>query len=143
MASGTVTVRLPDEVLEVLQKRAEAENRKVSDVVRDFITIGLEPKINAPNETGDKQVIDYLEGFGDVLMSILFQTVGARYFAEMATNYSTDMESLMRQGQPMDKEAKAALMSRFEGQAMEVAKEVWAGIIKMEQLPNIKPGSKT
>jgi hypothetical protein len=138
MASGTVTVRLSDEVLEVLQKRAEAESRKVSDVVRDFITIGLEPKINAPNETGDKQVIDYLEGFGDILMSILFQTVGARYFAEMATNYSTDMESLMRQGKPMDKEAKAALMTRFEGQAMHVARDVWEGIIKISR--EEKPG---
>ncbi len=138
MASATVTVRLPDDVIEILQKRAEAENRKVSDVVRDFITIGLEPKTNAPNVTSDKQVIDYLEGFGDVLMSILFQAVGARYFAEMATNYSTDMESLMRQGKPMDKEAKAALMSRFEGQSMQVAKGVWEGILKIQQAD--KPG---
>jgi hypothetical protein len=131
MASGTVTVRLPNEVLEALQKRAEAEKKKVSDVVRDFIFVGLES--NTTEQADNKQVLDYLEGFGDILMSILFQAVGARYFAEMATNYSTDMESLMRQGKPMDKEAKAALMSRFEGQAMKVAKEVWEGIIKLEQ----------
>lgn len=129
--------------MEVLQKRAQTQNKTVSDVMRELITAGLAATAAEPNEAANKQVIGYLEGFGDILMSILFQTVGARYFAEMATNYSTDMESLIRQGKPMDKEAKAALMSRFEKQAMEVAKEVWAGIIKMEKLPAIKPGPKT
>jgi hypothetical protein len=138
MASGTVTVRLPDEVLEVLQKRAEIEKKTVSDVVRELISGGLKPSAAEPNEAANKQVIGYLEDFGDILMSILFQTVCARYFAEMATNYSTDMESLMRQGKPMDREAKAALMSRFEGQAMEVGKQVWEGIIKIEK--SDKPG---
>ncbi len=41
MASGTVAVRLPDEVLAELQERAEKEKKKVSDLVRELIVSGL------------------------------------------------------------------------------------------------------
>src|SRR5271166_275262 len=44
MASGTVAVRLPEEVLAELQERAEKENKKVSDLVRDLIVSGLAKK---------------------------------------------------------------------------------------------------
>ena len=41
MASGTVAVRLPEEVLEKLQQRATSENKRVSDLVRELIVSGL------------------------------------------------------------------------------------------------------
>jgi len=57
MASNTVAVRLPEEVLEELQKRANLQNKKVSDVVRDLIISGLQA---APGS----QVIGIQAGFG-------------------------------------------------------------------------------
>lgn len=138
MASGTVAVRLPDEVLEELQKRATTENKKVSDVVRELIIIGLQRRDDSSADT-NARVIEYLEGFGGVLMAILFETVSARYFAEMATNYGTDMESLLREGKPMDKEAKTALMEQFNAAAMQIAQETWARVLRMEN----QPGSET
>jgi plasmid stability protein len=131
MASNTVAVRLPDEVLEELQKRAAAQNKKVSDVVRDLIVSGLQSR-PTENESNPK-VIEYLEGFGGVLMGILFETAGSRYFAEMATSYGLDMESLLREELPMDKEAKAALMSRFEEAAMKAGQNAWARVLRLEQ----------
>lgn len=131
MASNTVAVRLPDEVLEELQKRAAEQNKKLSDVVRDLIVSGLQSH-PTENETNPK-VIEYLEGFGGVLMAILFETARSRYFAEMATSYGVDMESLLRQNVPMDKEAKAALVSRFEEAAMKAAQDTWARVLRMEQ----------
>lgn len=50
MASNTVAVRLPDEVLEELQKRAAEQNKKLSDVVRDLIVSGLQSR-PTENET--------------------------------------------------------------------------------------------
>ena len=44
MASGTVAVRLPEEVLEELQQRATSEDKKVSDLVRELIVSGLAKK---------------------------------------------------------------------------------------------------
>lgn len=132
MASATVAVRLPDEVLEELQKKAAARNKKVSDYVRELIVSDLRGKGPTTNEDSNAKVIEYLEGFGGVLMGILFETVGGRYFSEMATNYATDMESLLREGKPMDKEAKAALMVQFEAAGMQTAQETWARVLRME-----------
>jgi hypothetical protein len=110
MASGTVTVRLPEEVIGQLQKRADAENKKMSDLVRELIIGGLAPQVVESPTQDMTQVLNYLEGFGGVLMSILFETVGARYFAEMSTNYAMDMESLLREKQPMEKEGDCKII---------------------------------
>jgi hypothetical protein len=130
MASNTVAVRLPDEVLEELQKRAAAQQKKVSDVVRDLIISGLQNW--PPDSETNGRVIEYLEGFGGVLMAILFETARSRYFAEMATSYGVDMESLLRQNIPMDKEAKAALMSQFEAAAMQIAQDTWTRVLSIK-----------
>lgn len=134
MASGTVAVRLPDEVLEELQKRATAENKKISDLVRELITSGLREQ---PKNDGDgAEVIEYLEGFGGVLMAILFETAGSRYFSEMATKYAIDMESLLRESKPLDKQAKVALMKQFEAAALKAGQETWNKVL------GVKPDQK-
>lgn len=131
MANNTVAVRLPNEVLEELQRRAAVQKKKVSDVVRDLIVSGLQSQ-PADSET-NARVIEYLEGFGGVLMSILFETAGSRYFAQMATSYGMDMENLLREDVPMDKEAKAALMARFQEAAMKAGQDTWARVLGVEQ----------
>jgi hypothetical protein len=130
MASNTVAVRLPDEVLEQLQKRATAENKKVSDLVRELIVSGLreQPKNDDDGDDGAK-VIEYLEGFGGVLMAILFEAAGGRYFAEMATKYAADMESLLRENKPLEKETKAALMKQFEAAAGKAGQKSWNKVL--------------
>lgn len=133
MVSGTVAVRLPDKVLEELERRATAENKKVSELVRELIISGLSRRQADSNAESNAQVIEYLQGFGGVLMGILFQTAEGHYFAKLATSYATDMESLMRQGIPMDKEAKTALMRQFEAAAKQTAQTTWARVLRMEQ----------
>lgn len=131
MASNTVAVRLPEEVLEELQKRANLQNKKVSDVVRDLIISGLQA---APgSQENNQKVIDYLEGFGGILMGLVFETTASRYFAEIATSYGVDMESLMREGKPLSREAKEALMSQFEQGAMKSGQNTWAQLLRLEQ----------
>lgn len=41
MASNTVAVRLPEQVLEELQRLADLQNKKVSDIVRMLIGTGI------------------------------------------------------------------------------------------------------
>ena len=131
MASGTVAVRLPDEVLEQLKKRATAENKKVSDLVRELIISGLREQPRT-EDAGSAKVIEYLEGFGGVLMGILFEAAGSRYFAEMATKYATDVESLLRDGKPLDKETKAALVKQFEAGAHKAGQESWNKVLGLD-----------
>ena len=60
MASNTVAVRLPEEVLEELQKRANLQNKKVSDIVRDLIISGLQA-VRGSQENNQKVI----EGVGE------------------------------------------------------------------------------
>ena len=131
MASNAVAVRLPEEVLEELQKRASLQNKKVSDIVRDLIISGLQAGSNS--QENNQKVIDYLEGFGGILMGLVFETAASRYFAEIATSYGVDMESLIRQGKPLTKEAKETLMSQFEQAAMMSGQHSWAQVLRLGQ----------
>lgn len=107
--------------------RATLQNKKVSDVVRDLIISGL------TSSDIDTKVIEYLEGFGGILMALVFESAASRYFAEMALSYGIDMESLLRQSKPLDKEAKAKLLSQFEEAAMKNGQQTWTRILRMDQ----------
>ena len=84
-------------------------------------------------ESSFARLVRLLEGFGGVLMAILFETAGSRYFAEMATSYGVDMESLLREDAPMDKDAKAALIKQFETAARKAGEEVWLRVLGLQQ----------
>lgn len=131
MANNTVAVRLPDEVLEELQKRAALQNKKVSDVVRELIISGLTSP--AGGSENNARVIEYLEGFGAVLFGIFTQTVSGRWFSEMATNYAVDMESFIREQKPMDSDAKAALIAKFQEAAGAAAQESWMQLLRLDR----------
>lgn len=126
MASGSVSVRLPEEVLARLAERANAENKKVSDVVREMIEAGLRPGGNAYNSVVlgriDKleEAIRMLLGVEDASvmtridsvnadfwqaneMLLAFLTKGvmlgaeARYFARLAAMYGMDVAHYVAQ----------------------------------------------
>ncbi len=131
MASGSVSVRLPEEVLERLDKLAHERKQKVSDVVRELIVSGLE-KPGKGDEEHKKRVTEYLEGIADLLTAMLHETVGARYFSEMGLSYAADVESLLREKQPLAKEAKDRLMEKFDQAAQESAHHAWQEIQAMK-----------
>lgn len=133
MASTTVAVRLPKEMVDQLQGVAAAQGKKVSDVVKDLIARGLKSGGKATSAEDNALVIEYLQGFGDVLVGLMHETTGARYFAEMATSYAADMESLLRDRQVMDQDSKAALMRQFKAAALEAAQEAWDEVLGLKR----------
>ncbi len=60
MASTSVSVRVPDELMKKLEARAIADNEKVSDVVRRFIESGLKA-VGGVDHSGVPARIDKLE----------------------------------------------------------------------------------
>ncbi len=128
MATSTITLRLPEETIEKLQRLAENQGKSPSILGREMIVAALEGK----EADTDALVIEYLQGFGGVLMALTHETVAARYFAQTATSYGTDMESLLRERKVMHSEAKAALMNQFEAAALKAAQETWKRVLGLE-----------
>jgi len=132
MATSTITIRMPEETIEKLQRLAESQGKSASVLGRDMIVAALEGKETDADANHNALVIEYLQGFGGVLMALTQETVAARYFAEMATSYATDMESLLRERKVMDPEAKAALMKQFEAAALKAAQETWSKVLGLK-----------
>ena len=115
MASGTVAVRLPDEVLEQLQTRATAENKKVSDLVRELIISGLQqrekPDGATPAMTGR---LDRLEALGDRATKAALK---AQFLANMSASYAVDVARLMSGGGKPSTDEKQEFMAQMDSWA--------------------------
>lgn len=111
MASGTVAVRLPDEVLEELQKKATAENKKVSDLVRELITVGLQQTGNDPAIISR---LDRLEALGDRATKA---AIKAQFLANMSASYAVDVARLMSGGGKPSTDEKQEFMAQMDGWA--------------------------
>lgn len=133
MATSTITIRLPEETIEKLQRLAKSEGKSLSVLGRDMIIAALDGPAAERSANQDALVIEYLQGFGGVLMALTHETVAARFFAEMATNYATDMESLLRERKVMDAEAKALLMKQFQDAALKAAQDTWNRVLGLER----------
>lgn len=112
MASGTVAVRLPDEVLEELQKRAVAEKKKVSDLVRELITGGLQREGNTTLAIADR--LERLEALGDRATKAALK---AQFLANMSASFAVDVARLMSGGTKPGTEEKQEFMSQMDGWA--------------------------
>jgi len=119
MGSGSVSVRLPEEVIRELDRVARLQDRKVSDVVRDYIVAGL----TGGGNSNVASLREYIESLGGLLMVLTNETVTARYFAHMTTNYALDMENLLRENKVMEPKTKSALLKKFEAAARKQAEE--------------------
>lgn len=71
MASGTVAVRLPEKMLERLQNRAAAENKKVSDLVRELIASGLAKNLDKDQGAAGTELLARLDQLDKRLDQVL------------------------------------------------------------------------
>ena len=133
MAFKTLSIRIPEEAHQKLEKLAEERQQKVSDVARELIVNGLKGATPADNAL----VIEYLEGFGNVLAGIHSEAARSRYYSELMTSYAVDIQNLMVEGKAAEKGAKQDLMGRFGAASMQQAREAWLSSlgVKPEQEP--------
>jgi hypothetical protein len=136
LATKSVSVRIPEELLKELERIATLKGQKVSDVVRDLIV----ERLTNGTAGGNQLVIEYLEGFGSVLAGIYNEAARSRFYAELMTSYAMDLQSLMTDGKVTDKEAKEALMDRFSNASMQMANESWLRALNYQKPPQGEPG---
>lgn len=121
MAFKTLSIRIPEEAHQKLEKLAQEKGQTVSDVARELIVNGLKGGSQGDNGL----VIEYLEGFGNVLAGIHSEAARSRYYAELMTSYAVDIQNLMVEGKAAEKDAKQELMGRFGAASMQEGRESW------------------
>ena len=129
MAFKTLSIRIPEEAHQKLEKLAEERQQKVSDVARELIVNGLKGATPADNAL----VIEYLEGFGNVLAGIHNEAARSRYYGELMASYAVDIQNLMVEGKAAEKGAKQELMGRFGAASMQEGRESWLRALGVKQ----------
>ncbi|MEW6505707.1 MAG: hypothetical protein AB1457_17245 [Chloroflexota bacterium] len=128
MASNTVAVRLPEEVLEELQRRASVQNKKISDVVRELIVSGL---VNDPASGALAAKIDRLE---KLATKAALAAGKAQFLASMSVGFCADMTKLMVSNEIPSSEEKTA----FLAQTNEWAEGFAQGYLMDEERDDVK-----
>jgi uncharacterized protein (UPF0335 family) len=118
MASGSVSVRLPEEVLEELQKLAQERNEKVSDVVRDLIISGL-----VLEKDGTRQVLNRIERLENLSTKTVMAASKAQFLASMSVGFCSDMTKLMISGRTPEAQEKTAFLNQTDEWAENFARE--------------------
>ena len=109
MASNTVAVRLPEEVLEELQRLADLQNKKVSDIVRMLIVEGLTKRSSEKNA----EVAERLDRLEQLTLIASKAAIKAQYLANMSASYSVDVSRLMSGSQTPTAEEKSQFMTQM------------------------------
>lgn len=118
MASGSVSVRLPEEVLEQLDKLAEERNLKVSDVVRELIVSGL-----ASEKTGASEVLRRIDQLEKMIKKAAIAAGKAQFLSSMSVGFCGDMTKLLVSNETPSPEEKTAFLNQTDAWAETFARE--------------------
>jgi len=142
MASTSVSVRLPDEIMEKLEAQAKAEGIKVSDVVRRMIEAGLKPGGNADNSTISVR-IDKLEETIRALLGVEDVSVLNRLDAVNADFWQANTELVSYLTKSIEAAAEARYFARLAAMfGLEIAHYV-AQKVEIGKLPEpLNKGTK-
>lgn len=127
MGSRAISVRLPDEVLEELEKLAAKQGSKVSDVVRELIIKGL-----SRQWSGESEVLQRLNTvsaeLGELMARAIKASGRAAAYAVLSARYTNETQHYVAtQGQTLDAETKTERQAQWDKYAKEVAEKFLKG----------------
>jgi Arc/MetJ-type ribon-helix-helix transcriptional regulator len=118
MASGSVSVRLSEEVLEALEELAQERGQKVSDVVRELIVSGL-----ALEKEGTRELLNRMERLENISTKAAMAAGKAQFLASMSVGFCSDITKLMVAGRTPEAEEKTAFLNQTDEWAENFAQE--------------------
>lgn len=121
MASGTVAVRLPNEVIDELQKIAAAQNKKVSDIVKDLIASGL-ARQGKSDQGADIDLEGKMQALEKLGLIATKAALKAQFLANMSASFAVDVARLMSAGTQRSTEEKEEFMAEMDSWAEGFAK---------------------
>ena len=118
MASGSVSVRLPEEVLETLDKLALERNQRVSDIVRELIVSGL-----ALEKDGTREILNRIDRLEALGTKAAIAAGKAQFLASMSVGFCSDITKLMVSGKTPETQEQSAFLSQTDEWAENFARE--------------------
>jgi hypothetical protein len=116
MKTSTVTIRLPIEKIEQMQKMAKVRGCTVAELLREPIErwLGGAPEPGTGNEAVLQKLAEIEEAIArsqkeqaSLLMATLANAASARYLGSLCANYEDDIISYLGTQKPLDDKTKA------------------------------------
>jgi uncharacterized protein YqgV (UPF0045/DUF77 family) len=136
-AYGTVTVRLPQEIVESYKRQAQEQNKTISDIVREKL-LNAEGAQAQPTELSaeiKEQLQDMnitieasLNAVGQVISAAFRESAEARHYARLVTSYAIDMTRHLAEKKVLDKSAKEEKMKELDLFAAKESAAKWQRI---------------
>ncbi len=138
-AFGTVTVRLPQELVESYKRQAQEQSKTISDIVKDKL-LNAETAQAQPTELSaeiKEQLHDMnitieatLNAVGQVMGAAFKESAEARYYARLVTSYAIDMTRHLADKKVLDKSAKEEKLKELDLFAAKESAAKWQEILK-------------
>lgn len=109
MASGSVSVRLSEELLEALDAVAQERQQKISDVVREYIVSSLKDE-----KSGSKEILKRMERLEKLAMKSAMAAGKAQFLAGMSVGFCADVTKLMVSQRTPEADEKAAFLAQTD-----------------------------
>jgi hypothetical protein len=136
-ALGTVTIRLPQELLASYQRQAREQSKTISDIVREKL-LTAETAQTQPAELSaeiKEQLHDMnitieatLNAVGKVMGAAVKESAEARSYARLATSYAIDLTSYLTDKKVLDGAAKEQKMKALDLKAAKESAALWQEI---------------
>jgi len=136
-AYGTVTVRLPQELVESYKRQAQEQNKTISDIVREKL-LNAETAQAQPTELSAEikeqlhnmniTIEATLNAVGQVMGAAFKESAEARYYARFVTSYAIDMTRHLADKKVLDKSAKEEKLKELDLFAAKESTAKWQRI---------------
>jgi hypothetical protein len=140
MKSNVLSIRLPEDQAEILQKMADSRGLKASDLMKEMVLAGI---AGSQGGSGDSRLVltklEQVEAnligaqswLADVVMTAVKYAVEAKYQAEMGTQNTDEIISYLANKEPLAPKSKKQIITSRE---TEEAKR--SANVARELLPN-------
>ncbi|MBZ0187962.1 MAG: ribbon-helix-helix domain-containing protein [Candidatus Obscuribacterales bacterium] len=142
MKTGTVTIRLPMDKIERLQKMAKQRECSVTELLREPISIWLD--LGAIGGGNNQEVLEALsklesnvlgaqQSIAELVITTLRTAIGARYMADKAATNTDEVVSYMSANKPLDPKVKVEWQAMRDQECEQIAQQWIAMALGMQQ----------
>ncbi|MEZ4536981.1 MAG: ribbon-helix-helix protein, CopG family [Cyanobacteriota/Melainabacteria group bacterium] len=119
----TLSVRLEEQLFDAIEKRAEAEGKTKTDLIKELIQIAMAPQEPAELNAVLHRINIMEESLKDLITKGAVCSAANRFYGKQITTFMVDLGTHLQGKTPVTKEEKATKVEERDRKAMQYAEQ--------------------
>ena len=132
MKDKTFSIRLDPTTAEAIEKRAAAEGKTKTDLLKEIIQIGMAPSEPAELNAVLARINSMEEELKDLITKGALCSAANRFYGKQTTQFIIDLGLHLQQKPPLTKEEKIERLEERDRKAMKYAEKFFASDYEQE-----------